>query len=171
MVRVSKFALDNLRRLWLEDKGQAQIPCPPETTLRSRGYVPSPVSFVTITKNALGIQGDIPFQLPIPAKAIIVVSRTNLHLNDGLYMSFRPLGLSNPNASAILPLGTENWLPLCNPESALSTIGLGYIFDEPLPPTTMYMTIDQAAGGTPPFYVTLAVSNTLKWWNMVGTPI
>ena len=173
MIRVPKYALANLQRLWHETRGQAVMPgyCPPETTQRSRGYVSPPVSFITVTKNLNGIQGDIPFALPIPAKAIIVVSRTNLHLNDALFMHFVPLGLSNPLASAYLPTGQENWLPLCNPESPLSTIGLGYIFDEPLPPQTMYLTMDQAAGGTAPLYVTLAVSNTLKFWNMVGTII
>jgi hypothetical protein len=171
MIRVPNAVLNHLRRMWRETEGQAALPCPPETTLRSRRYVSPAVSFVTITKNVGGIQGDIPFVLPIPAKTIIVVSRTNLHFNDSMFLHFVPLGLTNPLATAILPTGQENWLPLCNSESPLSSIGLGYVFDEPLPPSTMFITQGQEAGGGVPLFTTLAVSNTLKWWNLVGTPI
>ena len=171
--RLSSQIINQFKHLWLDESGKAAIPCPPVTTLHSRQYVSPQVSFQTIAKNVGGIQGDIPLNIPIPARTIICVSRNYLHLDDSMYLSFVPLGLSNPLATAILPNGNENWLPFCTPTGPGDTVGLGYIFEDPLPPTTMYITQGQEAGGTvlPPLLTTFAISNSLKWWNLNYMPI
>jgi hypothetical protein len=147
------------KRLLMETEGQASVPggCPPSTTLQSRQYISPAITFKTVQKLSDHADSDVPFFIPVPTYLIVVVSCLNANLSDSLFLSFTPLNLygtaSMPIGSlAIVPQGTENWIPLCNfAGTAKSKIGCGWVFKKPLPVGTMFLQMGQENGGGPPF--------------------
>jgi len=155
------------RRLLTEERGQATVPCGPETTLRSRQYISPQVTFVTITKLTAAAEGDTPLIAPVPFKWIMVVSTRQADISDTLYLHFVPLNKVYPGL-AINQVGNEAWLPLCDSTGNHSKIGMGYNFGRVLPPTTMYLDIGQEAGGAAGVQITFALSDEMEYWNLVN---
>lgn len=148
--------------------------CPPSTTLQSRPYVSPVITFVTIVKPTGHVDADVPFFIPIPTRMILVVSTRNANLSDSLFLSFVPLNLyGTPSAPtgaiAWTPVGTEQWIPLCNfSATAKSKIGCGWLFKDPLPVGTMYLQIGQENGGAANVPITFALcqDNAILNWHL-----
>jgi hypothetical protein len=117
------------------------------------------IYYVTVTKVALGgAKGDVPFRITIPARWIMVASCDAGHVGDSLFLHFDQLGLTY-TGNAITPVGNERWLPLFAVSSNRSKIGMGYLFDRPLPVNQdIYLDIGQEAGGGN-YFITFAYSD------------
>lgn len=161
------------RRLMTETEGQAAVCSPPyiKPDQRSRRYSSPLVSFVTIVKPTGHADADVPFPITIPARQIVVVSTRLANIGDTLALHFVPLNLQNRwgVGTALAIQGDENWLPLCKFGTAQSKIGLGWIFDEPLPVQTMYLDIGQESGGAAGVPITFALSENIVNWHLQAT--
>jgi len=145
--------------------------CPPDQSLQSRKYVSPLVSFVTVQHTNNAAIGDVPLILPIPARVIVCVSTFLVEQDNTLFLHFVPLNKNYAGAIAILPQGTEAWLPMCGLNTAGGTgrMGSGWRFSKPLPPTTnLYLDIGQEGGGVSG-PITFAISDDIDYWKLTGT--
>jgi hypothetical protein len=158
------------RRLMTEERGSASVPCPPDSSLQSRGYVSPVVSFVTIQKPNNTADADVLLQLPFPARQIICVSRTAAENTNTIFLHFIQLNKNYAGGNAILPVGNEQWLPIGAGvfSAAFSCIGSGWIFKQPLPVQNLYLDMGQESGGTAG-PVTFAISNDIDYWRLQTT--
>jgi hypothetical protein len=141
--------------------------CPPNTSLKARPYISPLVSFVSFQNTIGAAQADVSVLLPIPAKQIMVCSRSNAHVSDTLFMHFVPLNKNYAGAAGITMIGNETWLPMCAIDGAHSSIGMGYKFSKPLPVGgTLYFDIGNESGGGQDI-ITLALSEDLEWWQTI----
>lgn len=134
---------------------------------RSRRYIGPPVSFVTVTKPTAHADNDVPLVIPIPFRWIMVTSTLLAAISDSLFLHFVPLNRNDAAGLAINMVGNEAWLPLCAPNGNKSKIGMGYIFENEMPPTTLYLDIGQDHGGAGGVQITFAVSSQMKFWSLL----
>jgi hypothetical protein len=146
--------------------------CPPpyvSAARHSRQYVSSPVSFVTIVKPTAHADADVPLVCPVPFRWIMVVSCRLANILDSMFLHFQPLNFQGRYGTGLQVnmVGDENWLPLCVPNGNKSKIGMGYIFEEEMPPTTLFLDIGQDSGGGGGVQITFALSRHMKYWNLL----
>ena len=157
------------KRLMQEDRGQATMApaCPPDSSRRSRNYVSPLMQFVTIMKPTNTADADVPLFLPFPAKQIICVSRAAAEINNTIFLHFIPLNKNYAGGNAILPTGAEPWLPIGAGVygGAFTSVGSGWIFDEELPVTQLFLDMGQESGGSAG-PVTFAISNAIRYWKL-----
>lgn len=140
---------------------------PPFVGRPSRQFVSPPVSFVTVVKPTAHADNDVPLVVPIPFRWIMVVSTRLANIGDTLFLHFEPLNRNDAGGLAINMVGNERWLPLCAPNGNKSKIGMGYIFEQEMPPTTLYLDIGQDAGGAGGIQITFALSTQMKYWSLL----
>jgi hypothetical protein len=143
--------------------------CPPDTTLHSRQLSFGPnIQFIHILKVALG--GAVPDFLvqlpPLPPDkqfddwTITFVSCATAHVNDSLFMHFKPLNKTYPGGNAVTMDGTEEWFSFNSWLASGGPLGLkepgnSWTFRGPMPPQ-LYFDIGQEAGGVN-YSITLAI--------------
>jgi len=137
-----------------------QPPCDDERNVLALG---PDLQFITLTTPAgANAFADLPLQIPKACKFIMLVSCTNGHMNDSLFMHFTPLN-KQYTASSIAPTGQENWLPWCNGSggtTAMTKIGLYYKFTKALPQTIFFDV--GLEGGAGPSSMTFVVGNDIE---------